>query len=288
MFRICGIPFKALLLAAALAVFSPGARGEPPIRATATFLPVYIFAVNVAGDRADVSLLIPAWMDVHEYSLRPHDVRKLEEADLVFLSGAGLDDFIAGRMRDKGKTVDTSRGVRLLRSGLAPDPHMWLDPARAMLQVANIRDALSELDPANKGYYRANAEAYMERLRAIDREAAEALGRLGTKYLVTYHESFAYFGDRYGLVTYSLTGPDAQYPLPGRVKEVYDMVGKRGIKAVFAERQFLPESLDRLRRDLGVRVCTLDTVETGEPRADYYEKAMRLNLRTILDCLGEK
>jgi zinc transport system substrate-binding protein len=292
---MCGIPSKAfykfmacLSLAASLAFFCPAAHAGPPVKATATFLPVYIFAVNVAGDRADVSLLIPPGMDVHAYSLRPHDIKKLQEADMVFLSGAGLDDFIAVRIRDRAKTVDTSRGVRLLRSGLAPDPHIWLDPARAMLQVENIRDAFSKLDPANEGYYRANAEAYMERLGAVDKEAAEAIGRLGTKYLVTYHESFAYFGDRYGLLTYSLTGPDAQYPLPGRVKEVYDMVGARGIKAVFAEKQFPPQSLDRLKRDLGVRVCTLDTIETGEPRAGYYEEAMRLNLRTIIDCLGGK
>jgi zinc transport system substrate-binding protein len=255
-------------------------------RVVASVLPVYIFAKNVAGDKAEVALLIPPGTDVHEFSLRPLDLKTLKEADLTLISGAGLEGFILERMGRDARVVDTSEGIELIRIGGFTDPHVWLDPLNAVRQVENIRDALSALEPGNRPYYERNAESYISRLRALDREIREGLGRLESRYLITYHEAFNYFARRYGMVPFSLTGPDAEQPLPGRMKEVYDIVRDKAVRAVFSEKQFPQESLERLRRDLGVSICTLDTLETGRPDADYYERAMGDNLRTILRCLG--
>jgi zinc/manganese transport system substrate-binding protein len=275
-----------LLLAVSVLLFPSGARAG--LRVTATFLPVWILAKNVAGERAQVSLLVPPGIDVHGYSLRPRDVEKLHGADLVLLSGAGLDAHIARRIQDRERTIDTSEGIELVKTGLAPDPHIWLDPVRAMAQVENIRKAFSRADPDNKPYYEENADKYLERLRGLDNSLRDGLRGLKTRYLITYHESFGYFASRYGLVSYSLTGPDAEYALPGRMRAVYDIVRGQGIRAVFGEEQFQPEAMERLGRDLGVRVCTLDTMETGEPDAGYYERAMLKNLKTIRECLGTR
>jgi zinc/manganese transport system substrate-binding protein len=257
-------------------------------KVVASVLPVYIFSKNVAGEKADVTLLIPPGTDVHEFSLRPLDLKTLHEADLVLISGAGLEDFILDRMGREGRIVDTSEGIELIRKGGSPDPHVWLDPLNAARQVENIRDALSALDPANRPYYERNAESYIGRLKALDVEIREGLGRLEGRYLITYHEAFNYFALRYGLVPFSLTGPDAEQPLPGRMRAVYDIVRKEAVRAIFSEEQFPQESLERLRKDLGVSICTLDTLETGTPDIDYYERAMGKNLRTILRCLGGK
>ncbi|GAB4389184.1 MAG: metal ABC transporter substrate-binding protein [Thermodesulfovibrionales bacterium] len=275
---------EGLLVALALLCLWPS-QGLARLRVTATFLPVYIFALNVGGDRAQVSLLVPPGMDVHEFSMRPGDIRKLHDADLVVVSGAGLDDFVAARISGK-RLVNASSGVDLIMKGEAPDPHVWLDPLRAARQVENIRDAFSRLDPENARYYESRAARYAERLRALDAEIREGLRGLRSRHLVTYHDSFSYFAERYGLEAHPLAGPEAEYPLPGRMREVYDIVRRHGLKGVFAEAQFPAEALESLRRDLAVRVCTLDTMEAGEPEEGYYEEAMRRNLRSIVQCLG--
>lgn len=255
-------------------------------RVVASVLPVYIFAKNVAGEKAEVALLIPPGTDVHEFSLRPLDLKTLNEADLVLISGAGLEGFILERLSRDGRVVDTSKGIDLIRIGGFTDPHVWLDPLNAVRQVENIRDALSALDPENRPYYVRNAESYIGRLKALDGEIREGLGGLQSRYLITYHEAFNYFARRYDMIPFSLTGPDAEQPLPGRMKRVYDIVRDKAVRAVFSEKQFPQESLERLKRDLGVSICTLDTLETGRPDTGYYERAMGENLRTILRCLG--
>jgi zinc transport system substrate-binding protein len=253
----------------------------------ASVLPVWVFASNVAGDRLDVSLLIRSGTDPHEFTLKPSDVRKLDEADLVLINGAGLEkNFIRGI--GPGKVFDTSEGIEIIMLGSTPDPHVWLDPVRAQMQVDNVVHALSEMDPGGKTYYMKNAEEYKKRLGELHESISGGLLNLYARRLITYHESFNYFAERYGLKAYSLTGPDAEAPLPGRMREVYDIVMEEGVKAVFEEAQFQPGRLQRLSHDLGVRVCTLDSMASGKPSANLYERTMKKNLETIIECLGSK
>jgi len=282
--KILNMWSKGLFSIVVLIFLFTSSAAEAGKKVVATFLPVWIFTKNVAGDRAEVSLLVPPGMDIHEFSLKPADLKFLDEADLIVLNGAGLETHILKRI-DTTKVIDTSKGIRLIKSGYAVDPHVWLDPLQAMIQVKNIRDALSALDPENKSYYEANAESYIRRLKSLDMEIMQGIQRLKSRYLITYHEAFGYFARRYGLRYYSLTGLQAENPLPGKMRVVYDIVREKGIKAVFSERQFPERSLERLRRDLGVNVCRLDTIETGSPEVDYYEKVMRENLNTIVRCM---
>jgi len=257
------------------------------LRVEATVLPVWIFAKNVAGDRVEVGLLIKSGTDPHEFSLRPSDLRALDEADLVLLNGVGLEqNFIRGI--DPEKSIDTSEGIETIMLKHAPDPHIWLDPLLAKKQVENIARALSALDPEGEKYYRKNADAFEERLDALNAEISRGISGLVAKRLITYHESFNYFARRYGLRAYSLTGPHAETPLPGRMRAVYDIVRAERVKAVFEEAQFRPGRLKRLSHDLGVEVCTLDAIVSGEPSPELYETTMRKNLETILRCLGGK
>jgi ABC-type Zn uptake system ZnuABC Zn-binding protein ZnuA len=275
---------RTSLIMFALLILCPPSFAEK--RVVASVLPVWVFAKNVAGDRAGVSLLVRSGTDPHEFTLKPSDVRKLEEADLVLINGAGLEkNFIRGV--DPGKVFDTSGGIEVIMLGRTPNPHLWLDPVRAQMQVDNIANAFSSIDPEGREYYLKNAQAYKKRLIKLHEEIANGVLILGTKRLITYHESFNYFAKRYGLKAFSLTGPDAEAPLPGRMREVYDIVREEGVKAVFEETQFLPGRLQRLSHDLGVRVCTLDGMVSGEPSADLYEKVMKKNLETIIECLGE-
>ncbi len=275
----------AVLLILMVLGVSPANAGV--LKVVATFLPVWIFTANVAGGRAEVTLLVPPGVEVHEFSLRPRDLRRLHEADLVVINGAGLERRFLKLPGDR-RVVDTSRGVEIIREGRAADPHIWLDPLNAITQVENIRDALARADPENRAYYESNAGEYAGRLRALDEEMENGLKGLGKKHLITFHSAFRYFARRYGLVSYSLAGVEAGQPLPRRMKEVYDIVRDEGVRAVFSEERLPAGALKRLGEDLGVEVCSLNALGSGRPEPGYYEEAMRANLREILRCLGKQ
>lgn len=277
---------KALIIVIPL-VLLPRAALAGGLRVTASFLPVWIFAANVAGDAADVSLLVPTGTDVHEFSLRPADLKDLRQADLIVVNGGGLEAGLIERFGKDPRLVDASRGVPLIGTDGSPDPHFWLDPIWAITQVENVREAMAAADPRNRGLYEKNAASYIERLRALHEELKASLAPLRGQYLITFHASFAYFARRYGLRDFSLAGPDAEQPLPRRLTEVYDIARRQGVRAVFSEEGFSAASLGRLREDLGVRLCVLKTLETGRKEPEYYEDAMRENLHTLLDCLKE-
>lgn len=265
---------------------STACAGE--VKVAATFLPVWIFTANVAGERAEVALLVPPGVEVHEFSPRPRDLRRLREADLVVINGAGLEGRFLKLPGGERSVVDTSEGVEIIREGRAEDPHIWLDPLRAITQVYNIRDALVRADPENRAYYEFNAGEYAGRLMALHEEMENGLRGLGKKYLITFHSAFQYFARRYGLVSHSLAGVDAEQPLPRRMKEVYDIVRDEEVRAVFSEEKLPARALKRLAEDLGVEVCSLNALGSGRPDPGYYEEAMRANLREVLRCLGKR
>lgn len=275
---ILGIVFYALC--------APGFAQAGQRTVTASFLPIAIFAENVSTGLMRVNLLVPPGAEVHDFNLRPQDLRELESAELVFINGAGLEDALLRPYRHKERIIDTSRGIALLSSGRVVNPHIWLDPIRAISQVRNIQSALSALDPAQAGQYAKNADAYIARLRALDAEIRATLSRLPSRTLVTYHDFMGYFAERYGLEAYSLTGPQGEQPLPRRVAVLENMVKSKGVRAVFIEEGFPESALSSLKQDLGVRVCKLKSFESGHMEAEYYESAMTANMRSIKDCMG--
>ena len=180
--RIC-LPLAALVLWL-VPVFHCNAR----IAILTTFAPVHCFTSNVAGDAADVSVLVPPNAGPHDYSFSPADIQKIAKADVLVMNGAGLENWLQRGIKSAGRkdllVVDTSAGIHLI-TGLdvrplpgvhsepdpdagGPNPHIWLSPVNAIKQVENIRDALVSRDPGNAETYRANADVYIQRLKSLD------------------------------------------------------------------------------------------------------------------------
>ena len=207
---------------------SPQTKG---LTILATFYPIYNFASNIAGDRANVSILVPEMVDVHNFDPTPSDIQKVATADILIYNGAGLEPWIprllAAIDRSALTVVDTSQGVDLLpvppefqRQGRSVDPHFWLDPTQAKRQVENIAEALMKVDPANSAYYRSNANAYEAKLDALDSQIADQIKRANTRYFVTFHEAFAYFARRYNLTQIPVQGPFEEEPTPSDIQSV--------------------------------------------------------------------
>lgn len=277
----------------------PGAfsgSGKPKV--VTTFLPIYVFTVNVAGDMAEVENLLPPGVGPHEYSFTPAEMKRVVSADLIVANGLGLEEWMTDLVKKSGTgakvleagvglgTRPPSEEVALDAGGAgeehAIDPHVWLDPLLAREMVGAIAEGLVSVDPEHAADYRRNAAEYSKRLKVLDSEFREALSPIADKDFVAFHSAFGYLADRYGMnqvaVIEEFPGkePSAKY-LAGLV----DLIRSRGIRTLFSEPQFSPKVAETVAGESGARVYELDTVEVGDLDPDTYVEAMRANLKTL-------
>ncbi len=173
------------------------------------------------------------------------------------------------------------------------DPHFWLDPTMVSRYVENIRDGLSQADPAGKDDYARNASAYIAELQALDAWIVEQTAQLPPekRLLVTNHESFGYFADRYGFKIIGTIIPSVStlaMPTPPQIAQLIDAIRATGVKAIFLETGSNPQLAEQIAREAGVEViATLYTHSLSTPDGDAptYIEMMKYNTRTIVEAL---
>lgn len=185
--------------------------GSGKIRIVATLFPQYDFARQVAGDKADVRLLLPPGVESHSYEPTPSDIIKINDSDLFIYTGKYMEAWsgkIIDSMKDSGSKsliLDVSQDVGLVKdedpdADHPYDPHIWTDPLIAKQMVLNIRDALCRIDPANADYYTENAARYNKELDALDAKFRAVVSG-GNRKEIIFGSRFAlyYFVKEYGL-----------------------------------------------------------------------------------------
>jgi ABC-type Zn uptake system ZnuABC Zn-binding protein ZnuA len=264
----------------------------------ATTTQVADFATNVGGDRVRVTSLLKPNLDAHDYEPSPADVEAIARADLVLENGAGLETWLRDTITNsgfRGPVVDTSQGVRLRMVGGQPDPHIWQSPRNAEVMVANIDRALAAADPADAAVFQANLAAYTKQLQVLDAEVQRQIDSLANKKLVTNHDAFGYYIDRYGLqfVGSVIPSSDSSAELSGR--DIRDLVAKikaTKVKAVSSETSLPPRTAETIAREAGVKVVegadALYGDSLGPPGSDgdTYLKMIRHSTATIVSNLG--
>jgi len=263
---------------------------------------------QIAGDRIDLTVLMPPGTDPHAFEPTPQDSAAVFDAHVVFANGAGLEEFLEPLLESAAateKVVTVSQGIKLREFSAeagqgyegeeehpAGDPHTWTDPHNVVVWTQNIAQALGMLDPGGAAFYQANAEAYAAALQALDLWIEEQVARLAPQQrrLVTDHATFGYFSDRYGfemvgavIPGYStLSEPSAQ-----ALAELQDAIRDLGVKAVFVGNTVNPGLAQRIAEDTGVRIVFLYTgslSEAGGPAGNYVD-FMRYNVSQIVQAL---
>jgi zinc transport system substrate-binding protein len=280
---------------------SPAATTDKKLRVVATFLPVYLFTKAVAGDAAQVDILIKPGTEVHEYQSTPADVKALSETDIVVRNGLGMEEFLADTIKSaqnaKLKVIDASKGItpigetsQVVKTGKEAghdhshsdgNPHVWLDPVLAKKQVETIRDGLIAADPENKAKYEANAATYLQQLTALNTEFEQALKPFQDRTFITFHDAFPYLAKRYDLRQIAVVEIPEDQLSPSDVKDTIDAVKQFQAKALFSEPGVDNKLLNSLSNDLKVTLRPLDSLEAGETDPQYYLTAMRSNLQTL-------
>lgn len=264
----------------------PGPSPDKKLKVLTTIAPLYSFTKNVAGDTAIVENLLPSGVDPHEYSLNPADAKKIADAQVLIKNGVNLESWLDKPMlqeltdsTDESRTIiDTSSGVMIIDN----DPHIWLSPGNAVIQVRNIRDGLAEADPAHKEIYMKNAGEYINRLKRLDRDISSRTGTWKKKEFVAFHRAFIYFERDYGLkqTAFLQTFP-GQQPSPEHIANVINTIKDKKINVIFTEPQISHKIINTIAADLNLKVYSLDTLETGELSAGWYEDRMRANLSVL-------
>jgi ABC-type Zn uptake system ZnuABC Zn-binding protein ZnuA len=272
--------------------------GGGRLRVVATSTQVADLAANVGGDRVRVTSLLKPGIDPHDYEPSPADIDAIAHADLVLENGAGLESWLHDTITSSGfhgPVVDTSQGVRLRMAGGAADPHIWQNPRNAERMAANIERGLAAAEPSAATTFQANLAAYTRQLQALDSEVQRQIDSLANKQLVTNHDAFGYYVDRYGLQFVGSVIPsfDTSAELSGR--DIRDLVAKikaTKVKAVFSETSLPPRTAETIGREAGVKVVTGEDALYGDtlgPRGsdgDTYLKMIRHNTRTIVSNLS--
>ncbi len=173
------------------------------------------------------------------------------------------------------------------------DPHFWLDPLLVIHYVENIRDGLTSADPDGKAVYAANAAAYIERLKQLDAEIQAMVAQIPAekRLLVTNHESFGYFADRYGFRVIGTVIPSVSTgsaPSAQQLARLVDRVRQTGASAVFLETGANPQLAQQLAAETGVKVVEglfTHSITGPEGPAPTYIEMMRYNTALIVDAL---
>ncbi|MGH3354953.1 MAG: metal ABC transporter substrate-binding protein [Nocardioidaceae bacterium] len=263
------------------------AAGNGGTTVVAAFYPLAYVAERVAGNHASVSNLTAPGAEPHDLELTPQQIAEVAEADLVLYEHGfqpAVDDAVGEN--DDGTVVDASE-VALPAS--TDDPHLWQDPTKLATVAEAMARALARADPDHAGAYRANADALVGDLRALDRDFHAGLDDCRRRTIVTSHAAFGHLAQRYDLEMIPITGisPHSE-PSLARLAELEDVVADKDVTTVFYETLASPDMARTLAGEVGVRTAVLDPIEglSGTTDDEDYFSLMRSNLAALRTANG--
>ncbi len=296
------VAIAVLLLAAAMVPMGlagctskSGTSGK--LQVVATMFPMADLARQAGGDLVEVTMLLPAGASPHTFEPTPEQVRRVATADVFVENGLGVDFWAETLLSSaqnpnmiKVVATDSIQPSQLIADTLDPgnyNPHVWNDPSLAQLELAAIRDAFIQADPANEGRYTANAAAYDQQLADLVPAINAELANLKSRDLVTFHNGFAYFARAFDLNQAAVIAefPGTE-PTPSYLQQVVTTIRTLSVPAVFAEAEFNPQAAQLIAQESGATVYTIDPEGGADPALDTLVKLLQSNAGVIRQGLG--
>ncbi len=295
-----------LLIASCDAVQPTPVNNETLLSAVASTTIVGDIVGEVAGDKIDLTILLPPGDDPHGYQLTPKDIATLQSADIIFINGLGFERFldpILENVLTNSNIVTVSEGIDALtvdgqdtraEPGSALDPHVWFDPIRVMTWVDNIEESLTHIDAQNGDVYRNNADLYRQELIEIDSWISDQLNNIqpSRRLLVTNHDSLGYLVDRYKLRLVGTVIPGystISEPSAQDMAQLVTEIKRLDIPAIFIDNNANNSLAAQIGRDTDIRVVPISTGSLSEPdgKSSTYLEFLRVNIKTIVDALND-
>ena len=268
------------------------------IVALASFYPLYEFTKEVGKDKVDVSLLVPPGIEPHDWEPSIQDLQRIQQADIIIINGIGFENWFEDieRLNSELTIIDSSNGINIIKevnsdqhkdshldASLA-DPHIWLNPSLAKIQVKNIAESLIELDPDNSLYYHDNSENYIKKLDVLDSKIRNELSNC-SKDFVAFHNAFIYFAKEYGLNQYTIVSNEPHgEPTSKTLEKIINLAKEMKIQVIFTEEGVDKRTSEVIAKELGGKALTLSPLEISETNTSYIEK-MEANLVNLKEAL---
>ena len=287
--RLFGLICLALMLA------SGAARAEERIKVVASFSILADMVRNVGGNSVDVVALVGPDGDAHVYAPTPADAKKVADAKLLVINGLGFEGWLPRLLQASGSKAPVAvatKGIMPRKMGGHDDPHAWQSVANAKIYVVNIRDGLIAAAPDHAGVFKANADAYLAKLEALDREVHEAVAKIpdARRKVISTHDAFGYFADAYGITFFSpLSVSTDSEPSARDIAAIIAQIRVAKIPAVFLENISDPRLVERIAAETGAKVGgTLysDSLTGEKGQAPTYIDMVRHNRKALTSALA--
>lgn len=266
---------------------------------------------EIGGDQIDLTILLPTGVDPHSYQPTPQDIKLLTNSNLIFMNGAGLEEFmqrlidnaLIGANHSSPKIISASDGINLRhldsaqgQSGIdtqgGTDPHVWFDPQNVIIWSQNIAETLSNADPANASLYQENQKAYQTKLEELDQWITQQIAQIPAqdRKLVTDHNDLGYFADKYGFDILGAVVPSfstAAEPSAQELANLEQTIQDSGAKAVVVGTTVNANIEKRIAQDTNTKLITIYTGSLSEPggEAATYLDFMRYDATAIVTGL---
>ncbi|GEO84958.1 MULTISPECIES: zinc ABC transporter substrate-binding protein [Alphaproteobacteria] len=272
--------------------------------------PIHSLVAAVMQGVGEPSLIVEGAASPHTYSLKPSNAKALQQADVVFWTGPGLEVFLAKPLEAlAGKAtiteLDKAPGVETLKFRVGGpfeadddgdqdtpggiDPHIWLNPMNAKAMVGEIERVLVAADPENAMHYQENGAVLIKSLDALDKEIVAKLAPVKDKPFVVFHDAYQYFEHRYGVaVAGSVVVEPEAMPGAERISEIHAKIEKLGATCIFAEPEFESKLIKVVIEGTQTKTGVLDPLGAAlKDGPELYPELIRNLATSLSDCLSK-
>ncbi len=261
------------------------------LQVISSFYALHEFSQNVGQEKVDVALLVPVGVEPHDWGPTIKDVQRMQQSDLIIINGIGFENWVDNLKETnyQGVIVDTSNGIldnnlgqeQISTSG---DPHIWLNPVYAKIQVQNIANAFSNSDPSNQEYYQSNAAKYIEELEFLDLKILNELYNCNNDF-VAFHDAFSYFADEYNLNQHTIISSNDPHgeATAKTLENIISTSKELNISVIFSEENVNTRTSEIIANEIDGKVLVLSTLEVSSDGT--YISKMSENLNNLEEAL---
>lgn len=261
------------------------------LQVISSFYALQEFSQNVGQEKVDVTLLVPVGVEPHDWGPTIKDIQRMQKSDLIIINGIGFENWVDNLDETgyHGVIVDTSNEILEKNLGqehirTSGDPHIWLNPVYAKIQVQNIANAFSNSDPENQQYYQSNAAKYIKELVLLDSKIRNELSDCSHDF-VAFHDAFSYFADEYDLNQHTIISSNDPHgeATAKTLENVISTAKELNIKVIFSEENVNTRTSEIIANEIDGKVLVLSTLEVSSDGT--YISKMTENLNNLKEAL---
>ena len=261
------------------------------LQVISSFYTLHEFSQNVGQEKVDVTLLVPVGVEPHDWGPTIKDVQRMQQSDLIIINGIGFENWVDNldETNYRGMIVDTSNEIFVNNLGqeyipTSGDPHIWLNPVYAKIQVQNIANAFSNSDPENQQYYQSNAAKYIEQLDLLDSKIRNELSNCNHDF-VAFHDAFSYFADEYNLNQHTIISSNDPHgeATAKTLENIISISRELNIKVIFSEENVNTKTSEIIANEIDGKVLVLSPLEVSSDGT--YISKMTENLNNLKEAL---